>query len=63
MDPLSALGLAAAVVQFVEFSGSLIADTYKVYKYGSRDPKAGSDIKTITGSLQNLNNELRSNIA
>ncbi|KAH8810758.1 hypothetical protein F5884DRAFT_780304 [Xylogone sp. PMI_703] len=31
MDPLSALSVAAAVIQFVDFTGRLFSDTYEVY--------------------------------
>jgi hypothetical protein len=30
MDPLSALGLAAAVVQFVDFGSKILSGAYKI---------------------------------
>jgi energy-coupling factor transporter ATP-binding protein EcfA2 len=31
MDPMSALSVAAAVIQFVDFGGHLLSDTYEIY--------------------------------
>jgi hypothetical protein len=35
MDPLSALSVAAAVAQFLQFAGSLVSDTQQIYAKGS----------------------------
>src|SRR3954466_3039690 len=35
MDPVSALGIAAAVAQFIQFSGSLVSKSRQIYKQGS----------------------------
>lgn len=62
MDPVSALGVASAVFQFVDFSGSLISSTYRIHKSGSRDSALDKDVKTITTKLQSLNDGLRRGI-
>lgn len=35
MDPLSALGIVAAVAQFLQFAGSLVSDAKQIYAKGS----------------------------
>ena len=35
MDPLSALGVAASVAQFVQFGGSLVSKSRQIYKQGA----------------------------
>ena len=63
MDPLSALSIAASVVQFVDFSADLISGTYKIYNSGSAHSTEDSELQSITESLRTLNNELRQGIA
>jgi hypothetical protein len=35
MDPLTAVGLAAAIVQFLQFGGSLVMKSQQIYDHGS----------------------------
>lgn len=37
MDPATALGLATNVIQYVEFTSSLLKGTYKIYSQGYSD--------------------------
>jgi hypothetical protein len=58
MDPVTALGVAAAVRQLVEFSGPIIGSTYTIYKAANKNNGGGSDLATITAHLVKLNAEL-----
>lgn len=59
MDPVSAVGIASAVVSFIEFTGSLILTTSKVYR--SRDgilPEASS-LEQVCKTLHELSTKLQ----
>jgi hypothetical protein len=49
MEPLLALGLAANVVQFVDFTSKVLSQTVKIYrsKPDSEDVTSGADLHTI----------------
>lgn len=57
MDPLSALALASAVVQFVDFSGKLVAKFRELYTSGGALPE-NSDLEQTTENLSNLSEML-----
>jgi hypothetical protein len=59
MDPLSALGVAASVVQFLDFASTLVSSTYKIYKSTTGDTKEKLDLMVVTSSLKSLSNDLR----
>jgi hypothetical protein len=56
MEPLSALGVATAVVQFLDFTGKVVAGTYKIHT-----AKSGTEttLQDVTTSLTRVNVELR----
>lgn len=56
MEPLSALGVATAVVQFLDFTGKVVAGTYQIHTARSG---AGTTIQDVTASLTRVNNEIR----
>lgn len=60
MDPLSALSVAASVVQFVEFSGKVVGSAFELYSSVSGDLPKNLEIGKITSNLQVLVRELRS---
>ena len=62
MDPVSALGAAASVVQFIDFTETLFSGTYQIYKSATGQTKFNFDLMTITTSLNTLNNDLRSSL-
>jgi hypothetical protein len=62
MDPVSALGVAASVVQFIDFAEALFSGTYQIYKSATGQTKFNFDLMTITTSLNTLNNDLRSSL-
>ena len=54
LDPLSAIGLASAIVQFIDFSGSLISETREIYGAGKGSLKQHEELAAITQDLKNL---------
>ncbi|KAF2125011.1 hypothetical protein P153DRAFT_250666, partial [Dothidotthia symphoricarpi CBS 119687] len=62
MEPLSALSVATAVTQFLDFTGTIVSCTWKIYKSNPGDTEGNSDIRSITKSLTKINNELRQSI-
>ena len=59
MEPFSALAVATAVTQFLDFTSSVVSGTWKIYKSNDGDFGPNSDIMTITKSLNKLNGKLR----
>jgi hypothetical protein len=56
LDPLSAIGLASAIVQFVDFSSKLVLEGYELYEKGSiaRNDEIqliAEDLKGLTAGL------------
>lgn len=58
MDPVTALGVVASVVQFVEFTGKLVYGTCVIYKNAKNGEETHSDIETIAENLRQLAQEL-----
>ncbi|KAI0470737.1 hypothetical protein GGR56DRAFT_143317 [Xylariaceae sp. FL0804] len=54
MDPFTAIGLASAIVQFVDFSVSLLSDTVEVYKSASGQTSRAVEFTTIGNDLGQL---------
>ncbi|RDW93695.1 ATP-binding protein [Aspergillus mulundensis] len=52
MDPISALSLAAVILQFIDFSSKLVAGTYEVYNSASGTTVENVHITTIVTDLQ-----------
>ncbi|KAF2853440.1 hypothetical protein T440DRAFT_505771 [Plenodomus tracheiphilus IPT5] len=60
MEPLSALSIATAVVQFLDFAGKLVSGTWTIYRgQPSNDAGGDSDIKTIMESLTKVTRKLQ----
>jgi hypothetical protein len=60
MELLSALSIAAAVVQFLDFTGKVVSGTWQIYR--GQPPKkteANSDVASITTSLQRVMRSLQ----
>ena len=65
LDPISAISVAAAVVQFVDFAGSLVASTVRIYRSPREKDEGYSEanlIKTLAKDLRNFNTELASSL-
>ena len=58
MDPLSALGLAGNVVQFVQFASSLLNETRKIYHSVDGSPEDSERLEFIYGSLSDYCSKL-----
>ena len=63
MDPMSALGLAASVVQFVQFAASLLNGTRKIYNSSSGASEDCERLEFIHGSLSSLCSGLEASVA
>ncbi|CZR67413.1 uncharacterized protein PAC_17312 [Phialocephala subalpina] len=63
MDPLSAFGLAASIVQFIDFTDTLFSGTFEIFKSATGNTKANFDLMTVTNDLNSLNQDLRSSLA
>jgi hypothetical protein len=59
MDPLSALSIAASVVQFVDFGRHLLSDSYEIYKSPSGESAKEVDLKTISKDLTDLVTQIK----
>lgn len=58
MDPLSALGIAAAVVQFVAFSADLLSTSKEIFNSPRGMTKKNSKTEEIYASLKDLSDRL-----
>jgi len=58
MDPLAALGLASAVVQFVDFGFKLVKGTAEIYDSATGATSQDVSLKLITQKLQELTSNL-----
>lgn len=64
MDPLSALGVASNVVQFVDFASKLVSETARIYRgRARRDAEDGrSELERVTNDLEGFNKDLASSL-
>jgi hypothetical protein len=58
MEPLSALGLAGAIVQFVDFCSKLLDGAVTAYSQGSAFSPEISDLSDVTRDLANVTSQL-----
>ncbi|KAM0550221.1 hypothetical protein ACHAPJ_009069 [Fusarium lateritium] len=54
MDPLSTLGIAAAVVQFVDFGQRLLSETWHVYRSATGETLELRELSTISQDLTQI---------
>lgn len=54
MDPFSALGLAANVVQFIDFGTKLISESHEIYKSTTGTSTGMVELETIYTDLNNF---------
>ncbi|KAH6694283.1 hypothetical protein BKA61DRAFT_662945 [Leptodontidium sp. MPI-SDFR-AT-0119] len=62
MDPVTAVGFAAAIVNFIDFSWSLVQGTHEVYKSGSGATAENAQVSTILEDLQEVTEGLHSDL-
>lgn len=58
MDPLTAISLASAIVQFVDFSSKLIAEGHQIYQSIEGASRANLRTEDITNHINSLNEHL-----
>jgi hypothetical protein len=60
MDPLSALGIAGNVIQFVSFASDLVFKTVEIYHSAGGLSKEALNLETVYTKLQDLSSGLES---
>lgn len=58
MDPVTTLGVAAAVLQFIQFSSGLFRGVYSIYKVSRGSSPQENSLDTIHGRLQDISSNL-----
>lgn len=58
MDPVSAIGLASAILTFIDAAFKVVSGTYEVYESSSGATAENEHIDTIVGDLQDLTSDL-----
>jgi hypothetical protein len=58
MDPISALGLSAAIFQFVDFGSKIIATTYRAHHNIDGTTQENLDLAELTATLQDFQTRL-----
>ena len=58
-EAVAALGVAANVVQFIDFSGRILAEGYRLHKAKRVSPSKNEELESIALDLQKLHNELQ----
>jgi uncharacterized membrane protein YqiK len=60
MEPLSALSIATAVIQFLDFTGKVVSGTWQIYRgQPPEETEPNSDVASITTSLQEVTRSLK----
>ncbi|KAF2734654.1 hypothetical protein EJ04DRAFT_564072 [Polyplosphaeria fusca] len=59
MDPLSAIGLASNVIQFVEFAGKLIGEAQEAYESAEGVSLRNANVENIANDLLSLHQQLK----
>lgn len=62
MDPITAVGFAASILTFVDFSWSLIKGSYEVYESANGTTTDHTRISTVLGDLDNITKSLQCDI-
>jgi hypothetical protein len=58
LDPLSALGVATAIFQFIDFSGKILKNGYELYGQSSGMTQKNIDVYQLTSSLYEFQDQL-----
>ena len=58
LDPITAIGLAGNIVQFVDFSWSLLCESKKLYDSGTGVSAENEDLEIISSDLLRLSDAL-----
>ena len=58
-EAVAAFGVAANVVQFIDFSGKILAEGYRLHKSQRVSPSKNEELESIALDLQKLHDELQ----
>ncbi len=58
-EAVAALGVAANVVQFIDFSGRILSEGYRLHKSQRVSPSKNEELESIALDLQKLHDELQ----
>ena len=61
MDPVTALGLAAGILQFVDFGTKLFMTSYQTYKFSKGETDENEHIEKLTTDLKSVADSLEQN--
>ena len=59
LDPLTAIGLASAIVQFFDFSTKLVHDAKEIYESTSGATEANRGLEVVVDNMKNLYSTLK----
>jgi hypothetical protein len=62
MDPITAVGFAASILQFIDFSWGVITGTYEVYKSTLGTTHENAHISTVVDDLERATDGLISDV-
>jgi hypothetical protein len=62
MDPVTAVGFAASILTFIDFSWNLIAGAYEVYQSTTGTTAENAHISTVIDDLQEITEGLNANV-
>jgi len=62
IDPLSALGLAANVVQFIEFTANLISKGHQIHRAADGSLVENLELEAITHHIRRLNDDILASV-
>jgi hypothetical protein len=62
MDPITAVGFAASILQFIDFSWGVITGTYEVYKSATGTTLENAHINTVVNDLERVTDGLISDV-
>lgn len=60
MDPVRALGLAASIIQCVQFAGKVVSQTYDIHQSAQGMTQASASLREIIDHLSSMNSDLTS---
>ena len=59
MDPISAIGFAASILQFIQFSASLVRGAYEIQHSSTGTTAQNAEISNVISDLQEVTDGLR----
>ena len=59
VEAVAALGVAANVVQFIDFSGRILSESHRLHRSKRANPSKNEELESIALDLQKLHSELQ----